>query len=147
MQVEIARALGAQMTRWAQQAAPLEVCGLVFGEPVAAGWRITGIEQARNVSDSPERRFEIDPAALLAAQRAMRSGGPTLLGYLHSHPSGVARPSACDAQRARDDGMLWLIIAGEDIGAFQAANGGALAGRFNPVRIVWMEVYRPMTIS
>lgn len=84
----------------------------------------------RNVAADPARRFEIDPAALLAAHRAARAGGPAILGCYHSHPSGVAEPSACDAAAAEPNGWLWLIVAGDQVRGFRAVGTGMLHGRF-----------------
>ena len=110
--------------------APLEACGLLFGE----GGRITGWQMARNVADEPERRFEIDPVALFAALKAERAGGPRIAGYWHSHPSGEALPSATDAAMAAPDGKLWLIVAGEHFSLWRSAAAGIL-GRFEPVEL------------
>ena len=100
----------------------VEVCGLVFGTYD----RITDLAQCGNVAADPRRTFELDPAALFAALRAERGGGPALLGYWHSHPSGDVRPSATDAARAAADGKIWLIVAGDLVGGWQAvpADGG-----------------------
>lgn len=86
-----------------------EVCGLLLG--VAGGDRIDAILPAANVEPNPARHFELDPITLLAAHRAARSGGPAILGHYHSHPSGIAAPSATDLACARPDGALWLIVA------------------------------------
>jgi proteasome lid subunit RPN8/RPN11 len=101
-----------------------EVCGLLFG----AEGRIEGAEACANVAPEPARAFEIDPAALFAAYRRMRSGGPRPIGHYHSHPSGEAVPSARDAAQAMGDGALWLILTAREarlwrtdrVGAFEA---------------------------
>ena len=59
----------------------------------------------------PLRHFEVDPAALFAAHRAARSGGPELAGYFHSHPNGHPRPSAVDCAHASGDNRAWAIVA------------------------------------
>ncbi|WP_375291732.1 Mov34/MPN/PAD-1 family protein [Qipengyuania sp.] len=92
----------------ASQHHPREACGLLFGTDTA----ITAHLPARNVHPTPESHFEIDPQALIDAHRAMRGGGPRLIGYYHSHPRGPARPSATDRAMAAGDGMIWAI-AGE----------------------------------
>lgn len=97
-----------------------------------------GVERASveaNVSDDPTRRFEIDPAALIAALRAERAGGERVIGYWHSHPSGDATPSATDAAMAAADGKIWVIVAGEAVTAWRAAAGG-LHGRFERVAVI-----------
>ncbi|EZP51501.1 M67 family metallopeptidase [Sphingomonas sp. RIT328] len=106
-----------------------EVCGLLFGDDAA----ITAIRPCRNVAADPARWFEIDPAALLAAHRAARGGGPRLIGHYHSHPSGIARPSPRDAASAPPDGALWLIVAGGTVRGWRAVAGGPVEGRFAPV--------------
>nr|WP_315588364.1 M67 family metallopeptidase [Sphingomonas psychrotolerans] len=109
--------------------APREACGLLFGTPDA----ITAMQAVENVAEAPETRFEIDPAVLFAALRAERAGGPRIVGYWHSHPSGEATPSATDAAMAAPDGKLWLIVAGEAASLWRTAAAGALHGRFDPV--------------
>lgn len=108
---------------------PLEACGLLFGSD--------GVERASitaNVSHDPAQRFEIDPAALIAALRTERGGGEQVIGYWHSHPSGDANPSATDAAMAAADGKLWVIVAGETMTAWRAGTNG-LHGRFERVDI------------
>jgi proteasome lid subunit RPN8/RPN11 len=108
-----------------------EVCGLLLGE----GDDVTRLLPCRNVAADPAVRFEIDPAALIAAHRAARGGGERILGHYHSHPSGVARPSPRDAADAAPDGSIWLIVAGEAVTAWRAVADGAEHGRFDPLRL------------
>ncbi|MBX9883530.1 MAG: M67 family metallopeptidase [Novosphingobium sp.] len=91
----------------AAEAAPREVCGLLLG----SGTHIETAQGTANVHGKPTRHFEIDPAALIAAHKAARIGGPQLVGYFHSHPNGLARPSATDAASASGDGRIWAIAA------------------------------------
>jgi len=87
-----------------------EICGLLLG---AEAGHIMAIAPAANVAADPARHFELDPTVLIAAHRAARAGGPAVIGHYHSHPSGVAIPSATDAACASPDGSLWLIVAGQ----------------------------------
>ena len=97
----------------AARAFPREACGLLFGQNVfGRGGRIERAVGTANVHADPLRHFEIDPAALIAAHRAARAGGPELVGYFHSHPRGPARPSAEDRAQAGGDGRVWAIVAG-----------------------------------
>lgn len=96
----------------ARIAHPLESCGLLLG----SGHRIHTAVPATNVAPDPARHFEIDPGALIAAHRAARNGsGPDVAGYFHSHPNGLARPSATDTHRAARDGRIWAIVAASAI--------------------------------
>jgi proteasome lid subunit RPN8/RPN11 len=117
----------------AAAAMPSEACGLLLG----AGDRIERATIAANVASDRARRFEIDPAHLFAAHRAARGGGGTILGYWHSHPSGLAEPSATDAAMADADGRIWVIVAGRCIRWFRAVPHGALHGRFDPIEAVF----------
>ena len=73
---------------------------------------------AANVATDPSQHFEIDAAVLIATEKQARQGGPSILGYFHSHPNGLTRPSKQDADGAADDGRVWLIIADGGISAW-----------------------------
>lgn len=91
----------------AAAAAPHEACGVLLGTDA----HIHTAQPAANVHPDPRRHFEIDPAALIAAHRAARQGGPQVVGYFHSHPNGLPRPSATDTASAPGDGRVWAIAA------------------------------------
>jgi desampylase len=92
----------------------VEVCGLLFGTVEA----VETVQRCANVSDTPATRFEIDPAALIAAHKAERAGGAKLIGHYHSHPGGACGPSEADRAEALDAGRFWLIVAGEGLGVW-----------------------------
>lgn len=107
----------------ARAALPLEACGLLVG-PEAD--RVSRVAPADNVAAEPERRFEIDPRALLALHRALRGTPERLIGHWHSHPSGPPVPSACDREMAFDPDMVWLLVAPADgtARAWRVVEGG-----------------------
>ena len=113
----------------ARAAFPHECCGLLYGK---AG-RVDATQPAKNCAGEPSAAFEIDPAALVAAQVATRRGGPSVIGYYHSHPNGRAAPSMSDAESAAADGRIWLVIADDRITAWQAVAHGPWLGRFLPL--------------
>ena len=117
------------MLAHAGRALPLECCGLLLGK----GGVIEAAVPARNVHPAPERHFEIDPAALIAAHRAAREGGPEVIGYYHSHPTGRAAPSAEDRAQASGDGRIWAIMAGGEVCLWRDLPGGFEA---LPLRLV-----------
>ena len=88
----------------------MEVCALLLGH----GRHIAQLICTANVAAQPQHRFEIDPAALIAAHKSARTGGPQLLGYAHSHPAGAAVPSAADRAGIVAAGELWLILGADD---------------------------------
>ena len=107
----VARSAWAEMAAHAARALPDEACGILLGSP----GRIEQALPAANVAPDPARRFEIDPAALIAAHRAAREGGSPVIGYYHSHPDGLARPSAIDRAMAAHDDAVWAILGGNEI--------------------------------
>ncbi|MEY4239619.1 MAG: hypothetical protein RL339_2220 [Pseudomonadota bacterium] len=131
MAMETAVTSGVKATLLAEAAAasPREACGLLLGE----GGVIRQALPVRNIAPDPLRHFELDPAALIAAHRAARIGGPQVLGYYHSHPTGSTQPSATDRASASGDGRIWAIVAGAAIGWWRDAPGGFEA---LPLRLV-----------
>ena len=47
-----------------------------------------------------ERRFLIAPEDMFRLMQEERKGGPTVLGFYHSHPDVPARPSQYDLEHA-----------------------------------------------
>ena len=121
-----------QLLDWAESAGDHECCGLLRGE----GDRVAAVQLAQNVAADPTRHFEIDPAALFSAGKDVRSGGIPVLGYFHSHPNGVAAPSATDVAQAAPDGQFWLIIAAGAITAWQPVVAGTQVSGFTPVALI-----------
>lgn len=107
MEIVVTSGAIATLLEEATLAAPAECCGLLLGR----GDRVERAQPAANVAAEPLRRFEIDPAALVAAHRAARAGGPEIVGYYHSHPDGHPVPSATDCEHASGDGRCWAIVA------------------------------------
>ena len=110
MEIELTRAVHAQLLEDAALRAPDEACGLLLGRE--------GIEELRpcaNVHSAPSSHFEIEPQALIDAYRAARQGGLKVIGYYHSHPQGRAEPSATDRAMASSDGRVWAIVARETV--------------------------------
>lgn len=95
----------------ARRAAPAEACGILYG----TANRITAMEPAANVHPARRTHFEIDPQALINAHRTARTGGPQVIGYYHSHPSGPPEPSATDRAMAHGDGKIWAIIGADRV--------------------------------
>lgn len=120
MEIAVTRGVIATLLAQAARAAPEECCGLLLGTDCL----IDRVMPAANVAQDRLRRFEIDPAALLAAHKAARAGGPQVLGYYHSHPAGHPVPSATDCEHASGDTRIWAIIAGSEVGWWRDAAQG-----------------------
>jgi proteasome lid subunit RPN8/RPN11 len=120
MDLQVTSDIIATLLAEAARTAPEECCGLLLGR----GERIARITPAANVADDRRSRFEIDPAALVAAHRAARTGGPDLVGYYHSHPAGHARPSAVDCAHASGDRRVWAIVARGEVTFWRDGEAG-----------------------
>jgi desampylase len=123
MEIELTSGTMATLREEARLVHPRECCGLLLGK----GQRIALAQPAANVHPQPERHFEIDPQALIAAHRAARAGGLELLGYYHSHPNGRAEPSASDRAAASGDGRAWAIVAGGEVLFWRDETNGFVA--------------------
>lgn len=89
-------------------ALPDEGCGLLLGHRHGTHAVIAEALPARNIRASPQH-YEIEPEAVLAADRRARAAGLLLLGAWHSHPDGAPVPSATDRAEAWPD-WCYLIV-------------------------------------
>ncbi len=120
MEIALTRDVAEAIVREAEIAHPLECCGILFG----TGECIDRSVAATNIHPAPATHFEIDPQPLIDAHRAARGGGDPVIGYYHSHPNGLARPSATDRAMAAGASAIWLIVAEGDISAWKDAPEG-----------------------
>ena len=120
MHIEVARDVVDLIRTQARAAGPRECCGILLGE----GGRIALALATPNVHAHPKTHFEIDPQSLIDAYRAEREGGPRVLGYYHSHPTGKAAPSVTDQAMAAGDGRIWVIVAGDELRFWRDAGDG-----------------------
>lgn len=89
-------------------AVPRECCGLILGAQDGDTVAAIALYPARNLADDADR-FEIAPDDHFAALRTARQGGQAVIGCYHSHPNGVAQPSARDIAGGGENGFVWLI--------------------------------------
>jgi proteasome lid subunit RPN8/RPN11 len=120
MTIKISRTIHELMLGLAAADATREICGLLLGSTD----NIEELMPTANIAENPSLQFEIDPSVLIAAYRLERSGGRKVVGYYHSHPNGLAAPSATDAAMAAGDGRIWLIIGSGEITAWRATAAG-----------------------
>ena len=132
MALHLSRKHHAQLLKWAEQAGKEECCGLLLGQ----GEMVSELVNAANISADPCHHFEIDPATLIAAHKDARNGGPPIIGYFHSHPNGLARPSQADIAQAADDARYWVIIANQSISAWQPRSKGSQVVAFDAIPLI-----------
>ena len=120
----------AQLEAEARATFPRECCGLI--EVVREGQvlAVAALHPAANQA-AETGCFAIDPAAHIALSRAARAKGREIAGCYHSHPGGVAAPSARDRENGAQ-GFVWLIAALDGpagkvaLGAFEGLSFRAL---------------------
>lgn len=133
MKLKIASIVADAILAHAAMSPAEEVCGLLLGADAS----IDEALPAPNVAADRTRRFDVDPATLIAAHRQARQQGRRVIGHYHSHPSGRATPSLRDAAEAVEEGLYWLVVGGSALNAFVARRDGMIAGRFDPVEMVF----------
>jgi proteasome lid subunit RPN8/RPN11 len=89
----------------AREDAPNECCGMLVGRDRC----VERVARARNRLGSPTR-FLIDPRDQIAAFKAARAAGQTIVGYYHSHPSSSPEPSETD-RREVPSGECHVIVS------------------------------------
>jgi proteasome lid subunit RPN8/RPN11 len=102
--------LQTQIVNEARATVPRECCGLVLGERYGEDAHAFVLHPACNLA-AGVGRFEIAPEDHFAARRDARKMGYEIIGCYHSHPEGLALPSATDLAGAAEDNFLWLIAA------------------------------------
>ena len=94
----------------ARKSAPVEGCGLIAGRN-GVGTRFIPTANALESNFA----YEIPPAELVGALRAMRECGDSLVAIYHSHPDGPAYPSASDIGKAFYPEAAHVIVSLENV--------------------------------
>ncbi len=92
------------------KAHPTEDCGLLSGLVLDGSYLVDGLWPSNNLLAHLPGRFEVDPGVRLQAEKACRAQGKRMLGHWHSHPNGLASPSAIDLAQAYEPDLIWLIL-------------------------------------
>lgn len=122
---------------------PVEVCGVLAGRrpasddvepgaitpdsgdtpggPPGRPTRVTESRPVPNVATPARTRYELDPAATVAAIDAIEAAGLDHVGFYHSHPDGPLAPSDVDRAAAQWPDRVYAIVdpraAGDDVPA------------------------------
>lgn len=120
-----------QMSAHADQGAPHEVCGLIFGIE-ADGWaQARQIVPIRNTAADPAHAYYMDERELAAALTTAERRGLALIGIYHSHPKSAPIPSPDDVRHAAYPGTAYVIIAPKtgvsEMGAWMIERGAVEA--------------------
>lgn len=110
MTVRLSEELHRRLDAAAEQAMPLEACGLLLGQKIEGYFIVEDCIFAENVTtEDPTTFFEVDPQTYIQVQRDVRAGGSQIIGVWHSHPTTDAIVSETDKRLSRERGWLWLI--------------------------------------
>lgn len=101
MQIELTREQKEVIEQHGESTYPHECCGLLFGRVIDKRKQIEDVRPIENQNDeSPENRYLIPPEEILKGEKYAREEGFDVVGYFHSHPDVVARPSEFDREHA-----------------------------------------------
>jgi proteasome lid subunit RPN8/RPN11 len=93
---------------------PHESCGVLLGQVDGDTRVVASVARCGNTrKDSPQNRYNIDPAELIRIQRQGRERGEDIVGFYHSHPDHPARWSATDLAEAHWFGCSYVITSVE----------------------------------
>lgn len=111
----VAKSIVEAMVADALDGYPLEACG-VLGGTVDERGRATAdaCYPLLNVAASA-RVYEVDPRALMRADRAAEDAGGQLIGVYHSHTHTEARPSPTDVAQAPDPDWHYVLVSLRDL--------------------------------
>lgn len=105
--VRMSRPLATRLLFEAQKQPDVEVCGFLGAKDGVP----CEIHPVTNIAAEPACRFEMEPAGQIAAIKAMRKNGETMLAIYHSHPSAPPEPSILDLEGLGYPDALYLIIS------------------------------------
>jgi proteasome lid subunit RPN8/RPN11 len=103
-----------------EAAFPNECCGVLLGRvtfgdlPHSDRREVVDVVPIDNSHDAAEQfhRFTITPEQYLAAELDAARRGLDLLGFYHSHPEDLARPSEYDRLRALPN-LSYIVVSAE----------------------------------
>lgn len=107
--LSIPRGIFDELVLHAQDAAPIEACGILAGH----NGNVSKFFKMRNVDESADH-FTMDPREQFAVSKQMRAAGLKMLAIHHSHPASPARPSAEDIRLALTPGVIYVILSLQD---------------------------------
>lgn len=93
---------------------PMEACGLLAGVMAEDGTaEVRSVHPTDNVAGSA-RIYEVDPRAMLRADREAEAAGEQLIGVYHSHTHTDAKPSPTDITQAPDPDWHYVLVSLRD---------------------------------
>jgi proteasome lid subunit RPN8/RPN11 len=116
--LRISSANFAAIRQCAEDAYPLECCGILIGDFEAHDRTVDAVIPCTNAATAAQRTtYEIDPRELIRAHREARERGLEIVGFYHSHPDHPAMPSPTDLEQAHWIGCSYVITSVSSDGA------------------------------
>lgn len=127
--VVLARAARSALLSAARASFPEEACGVLLGEPDGARVSVQAFCRAGNhAAADRDLQFALSPYDMHRASQQARASGWDIVGFFHSHPHGVARPSRQDWLDSNPwPGYVHLIAALDE-----HSHTGLTAWRYQP---------------
>ena len=126
--LKISKAELDSLRRHGEETYPYECCGVLLGQVDGDTRVVTSVARCGNTrKDSPQNRYNIDPAELIRIQREGRGRGEDIVGFYHSHPDHPAHWSPTDLAEAHWFGCSYVITSVEK-GKAMVTNSFELAG-------------------
>jgi len=114
LMLKISRSDYGFLRRHGEETYPHECCGVLLGQVDEDARVVTSVARCGNTrNDSPQNRYNIDPAELVRIQREGRERGEDIIGFYHSHPDHPARWSPTDLAEAHWFGCSYVITSVE----------------------------------
>ncbi len=89
---------------------PYEACGILVGKRIRDKRYVKKIYKARNVSENPMISYKIDLETLRRAIVESEKEGYEIIGFYHSHPPKLKKPSLIDVSKASWHGASYVIV-------------------------------------
>ena len=121
MSITIYKAAYAAMFKHAAERYPEECCGVMLGHDDTPSGRLVVETLAfdNKREEERQRRYLIEPADMLAAERTARARDMDVVGIYHSHPDHPSQASETDRVHAMPFWSYLIVscLKGESVGA------------------------------
>ena len=106
-EITFSRKLVNQLLHQAQLTPELEVCGFIGAHNDTP----EHCYPVKNIAETPENRFLMDPKQQIETIKKMRDKGEDIFAIYHSHPTADPIPSAFDIEQAVYSDAYYVIIS------------------------------------
>ncbi|MFQ5815880.1 MAG: Mov34/MPN/PAD-1 family protein [Candidatus Hydrothermarchaeaceae archaeon] len=95
----------------ADRESPHEACGVMVGAMEDEAREVAIVYECTNVDPDPDVGYEINPMELLRVMEDAEGKGLEIIGFYHSHPMALSRPSMVDESKATWTGHSYAIVS------------------------------------